>query len=113
MLSSTLEGRAWLRRFNDPCPSNDLLPGRSRTRKDGSGGLTSSSRAFPEVFRRGKPFGILIGIEKNLQATRLLLQDQDKLSIGEIGTRLVMVRDARPGRAQNFEDSEMLSLVVN
>lgn len=45
-------------------PSKDPpADGRSNTRKDGSRGFSTSSRALPDDFRRVKVFGILIGIE--------------------------------------------------
>lgn len=58
-----LNGRAWLIRLREFPPSKDLLLGRSKTRNDGSGGFSSSSKAFPEDFRRPRLLGILIGIK--------------------------------------------------
>ena len=67
-----LSGRPRLMRFKVSPPSKDLLPGRSKTRNDGSGGLGSSSRAFPEAFLRGKPLGNLIGIQAVLNPLSFL-----------------------------------------
>ena len=62
--TSALRGRPWLMRFRVFPPSNDLLPERSKTRNEGSGRFASSSRAFPDDFRRVNPFGnLIIGID--------------------------------------------------
>lgn len=58
-----LMGRARLIRLSEFPPSKDLWAGRSKTRKDGSGGFSTSSRAFPEDFRRGNALGSLMGME--------------------------------------------------
>lgn len=61
--SSGLSGRG-LNCFRAVAPSTDLLAsGRSMTLNEGAGGLSTSSNALPEDFRRVKPLGSLIGIE--------------------------------------------------
>ena len=66
-VSSAFRGRPWLMRFKVSGESNELLGGRSRTRKEDPICSSESSSTLPADLRLGKALGSLIGMYRLLQ----------------------------------------------
>ena len=89
-VSTVLNGRPTLIRFMVVGPSKErlALDGRSKTLNEGSGGFSSSSKAFPDDFRRAKVFGSLMGIDVVVLTPRLEWPTERCFSANNIGSAL-------------------------
>lgn len=61
-MNSAFSGRPWLMRFKASGESNEVLGGRSRTRKEDPVCSSGSSSTLPDDLRLGKALGNLIGM---------------------------------------------------